>query len=36
MADQDWGSEAYIADNFRAYYASGASRVEPPTEMRQR
>ena len=36
MAEQDWGSEGYIADNFRAYYASGASRVEPPTEMRQR
>lgn len=36
MADQDWGSEGYVADSFRAFYASGSSRVEPPSELRQR
>ena len=36
MADEAWGSEAFITENFRRFYASNAHAVEPPTELTNR
>ena len=36
MADHDWGSEQYVSEQFRRYYASGALRIEVPPAFKQR
>lgn len=36
MAEQGWGSEQYVSDQFKRYYASGARFVEAPSEIERR
>jgi DNA primase small subunit len=36
MAEQDWGSEQYVLEQFGRFYSTGAQNVEAPTEIRQR
>ena len=36
MAEQGWGSEQYVSEQFRRYYASGAGLVEAPPDIKQR
>jgi len=36
MADQDWGSEQYVSEQFQRYYASNARRIEAPPAIEQR
>ena len=36
MAEQEWGSEQYVSEQFGRFYSTGAQRVEPPTEIKQR
>ena len=36
MAEQDWGSEQYVLEQFGRYYSTGAQSVEAPTEIKQR
>lgn len=36
MAEHDWGSERYVSDQFKRYYATGASKVEAPPQILQR
>lgn len=36
MVEERWGSPSFVEEQFRRYYKSGVSRVEPPEEMERR